>query len=821
MKNIIITIALFFITANFNLLFPQSFSLYQGCGMEEVTTSPGSSGSLIGGYLKPHRTDIDTSGTTPPEAKFHILVVFVQFSNETQAAGHWPINDEPDYMDDLFATSKNPTGDYWGRYNENSAMLSDWFQEVSKGRMHVTGRAVNIILDHPDWWYNANGGINTMNEEIYEKLKHPSLGIIWTDYDLWAPPVGGVFRYKADKYVDMIFRIHRSRNDTLLGGYSGIAMLGGSEYMIDSTNQIKINGGFADIGSGLSIQPRGIATKEAVFGFARHEYGHYLFGSGHNSIGIMGAGDMFFTPWEQLKLGYFDPIIADYGTENEYNLADYSSYYSDGEILKVELSSSSDFLLIANRMKDSKYDVAMLGDTSRGSPFLNVGDYGKGLYIYHSMGGFNHPSAMDQECADGLFNWTQDGYGVADWEPPTNTPWLPVFVTTAVTRSNDDGSFANAYGTTAYGKDGRNVLGKRTDDIVEGKWFSIGKMHTTQGGEGFDRLFTIAQQNWTSREHFGDRWDAWDLGYNQVFSPYSSPATHTSSNGSSGVFIYYESIDHGVANIKVYRDGYNNLDEDEILELTPPSRPMGVQIENCDEGSIYNGWLRPKITWLHNLEPDMERGGGFVPEYKRYKIYRSIGAGMNSLVPDAYRYPENVYSHIATVDIGSNLTPTYIDTSLLSICNSQPDASCPPVCWVEIPVRYRIQAVDKHDDLSNLSEFAYTNAYINDPEGGNEEEDSPPGFNQSDIPTVFDLKQNFPNPFNPSTNIQFDIPKDVFVSIKVYDMLGREVAELVNEVKYGGRYIVGFNGSNLASGIYYYKIKAGNFEQTRRMVLIK
>lgn len=88
-------------------------------------------------------------------------------------------------------------------------------------------------------------------------------------------------------------------------------------------------------------------------------------------------------------------------------------------------------------------------------------------------------------------------------------------------------------------------------------------------------------------------------------------------------------------------------------------------------------------------------------------------------------------------------------------------------------------------------------------------------------PKEFALNQNYPNPFNPTTNIQYDIPNDVLVSIKVYDMLGREVAELVNEVKNAGRYIVGFNGSNLSSGIYYYKIKAGSFEQTRRMVLIK
>ncbi|MCB0722499.1 MAG: T9SS type A sorting domain-containing protein [Ignavibacteriae bacterium] len=92
---------------------------------------------------------------------------------------------------------------------------------------------------------------------------------------------------------------------------------------------------------------------------------------------------------------------------------------------------------------------------------------------------------------------------------------------------------------------------------------------------------------------------------------------------------------------------------------------------------------------------------------------------------------------------------------------------------------------------------------------------------QNEVPEKYELSQNYPNPFNPSTNIQFDLPKEGLVSLKIYDMLGREVAALVNEFRNAGRYIIGFNGSRLASGVYYYKLKAGNFEQTKRMVLIK
>jgi hypothetical protein len=85
----------------------------------------------------------------------------------------------------------------------------------------------------------------------------------------------------------------------------------------------------------------------------------------------------------------------------------------------------------------------------------------------------------------------------------------------------------------------------------------------------------------------------------------------------------------------------------------------------------------------------------------------------------------------------------------------------------------------------------------------------------------FHLFQNYPNPFNPVTNLEFGISELGFVSLKVYDMLGIETATLVNEKKEPGKYSVVFDGSNLSSGIYYYKLTAGSFSETKIMVLLK
>ena len=88
-------------------------------------------------------------------------------------------------------------------------------------------------------------------------------------------------------------------------------------------------------------------------------------------------------------------------------------------------------------------------------------------------------------------------------------------------------------------------------------------------------------------------------------------------------------------------------------------------------------------------------------------------------------------------------------------------------------------------------------------------------------PKEFSLAQNYPNPFNPSTTISYTLPIAGLVSLKVYDVLGNEVATLVNEEKTAGNYEVNFNASNLSSGTYIYKISAGDFVQTKKMILMK
>ncbi|MBI5472137.1 MAG: T9SS type A sorting domain-containing protein [Ignavibacteriae bacterium] len=91
----------------------------------------------------------------------------------------------------------------------------------------------------------------------------------------------------------------------------------------------------------------------------------------------------------------------------------------------------------------------------------------------------------------------------------------------------------------------------------------------------------------------------------------------------------------------------------------------------------------------------------------------------------------------------------------------------------------------------------------------------------NEFPTAFALYQNYPNPFNPSTTIKFDLPRASPVSIKLYNILGQEVATLLNEDREAGRHSLVFNAANLASGIYFSRLQAGSFSDAKKLILLK
>ena len=113
------------------------------------------------------------------------------------------------------------------------------------------------------------------------------------------------------------------------------------------------------------------------------------------------------------------------------------------------------------------------------------------------------------------------------------------------------------------------------------------------------------------------------------------------------------------------------------------------------------------------------------------------------------------------------------------------------------------------DYLSKLNNLLQNNFGIN-----NEEK-------EQIIPKEYSLYQNYPNPFNPTTTIKFDLPKDGLITLEIYDILGRRITTLINENRSAGSYEQTLNASSLASGVYIYKLQAGDFVASKKMILLK
>ncbi len=202
-----------------------------------------------------------------------------------------------------------------------------------------------------------------------------------------------------------------------------------------------------------------------------------------------------------------------------------------------------------------------------------------------------------------------------------------------------------------------------------------------------------------------------------------------------------------------------------------PLAPQNLQVTR----SLNN---HPYLTWSANTEPDFDH----------YIVEKAYQGGWTTL---------------------SQTTNTYFEDPNETYCTAPP----PQVCDGERTVTYHVSAVDKHPYTSLPSEVK-TNVT-----GGYPPDKAVAQI--SEMPGKYELGQNYPNPFNPSTSITYSLKNPEFVTLKIFDMLGREVAELVNENKPEGKYTVEFNSGDLPSGIYIYKLDAGKFSDMKKMLLIK
>jgi len=822
MKKLIIIILISIIQIlNYNYKsYSQSVNGFFDCGMPN-TISLNPRTDPFRGLIKPCTTEWNGPNMSDSNAYFPVLVVFVQFADDPSYApfGSWPLGQAPLYLDSMIATEKNMNSNtpWWEKYNISTEAISSQWMEISRGKFHVISPGIDgkgafsVVLGNASNYQTEQ----EMNQAIWVELHRQGL-IDWTAYDKWSFNFqDGRFYNTGDGYVDMIYKIHRARGRGPMqdnDGYSALTANGSGSCLVDTVNNITANYSFSEIGSGFTVSYRALKAQYLLTTF--HEHGHFCLMGGHiqNSRVAYGIGlEGFFSPYDMILSGYMTPQVATFGANN--SLGDYSSRNnnSQGEILKVLIDNYNDeYFLLANRRKVSKWDRVVLGDSAQINPYNDNSEIGKGMYIYHLKNGVHFPQSIndtvqDMECADGYWEWelkSTGGIAKVPYECFQSGEVWRVYQKKTVLYTNDPSTLGGLKpdGRSNYGNpnpwgDDLSFFYRYNNSGWCNRW-TTGKFTNSQCGLNVDRLFTTDEDIIDNFNNGGDRYDAWNVGYNEVFSPYSSPNTFSWSNDTTGIFIYYDGLNGNTANIKIYRatEFGGETDLADILQYTPPSRPMGLKVAytECVDEVKY-----PVLTWNHNMEPDMIQGEK--EDQKRYKIYRAYN--QIGTVPSDYL-------DVADILININDSPTWTDFGTYAFC----ETGTGPIN----SIRYKIQAVDNTDWASVFSDFvSASTAYI---ERGNSKGSLIKNNNEI---KEYKLSQNYPNPFNPTTKINFAIPKSGFVTLKIYDILGREIKTLVNEIKQAGNYTVDFNASEFSSGVYFYRLEAGAFSETKRMLMIK
>jgi len=262
-----------------------------------------------------------------------------------------------------------------------------------------------------------------------------------------------------------------------------------------------------------------------------------------------------------------------------------------------------------------------------------------------------------------------------------------------------------------------------------------------------------------------------------------------------------DQINNNVIEKYCYQDDLSNCDKygglytwNEAMKYAT----SGVKVE----GICPNGWHLPTLDELKELQSAVNNDGNSLKEIGQGQG-TGIGAGTNTsgfsaLLSGSRGFNSQSYyfSHLrvyiwlwSSTDYDATYTNVlelgFSDSNILLYLNGKQAA-------------FSVRCL-KGDGITTVSDDA----------------------NQKEVPAEFSISQNYPNPFNPSTKIKYQISADGKVSLKVFDLLGKEIATLVNDYKSPGSYSVDFDGKNLPSGIYYYIIQVNEYVEAKKMILIK
>lgn len=562
----------------------------------------------------------------PSEGTINALIVFAEFPDDNYDINNtkWVKGNAPQNMSN-WIDQTSPT----------QGSLTHYFNEMSGNKLHLIGKVVHVVAPHTRDWYLSNYTTNrrgNIHKEIIQQLDST-----WNfaEFDNWDFVTDYTHDNIADTYVDMIIFVWRNiekdypeaqRNTILtnLNFTSNFGDLGyaGTEFNVDSgLRKIRMDyGGYSSIPLGSGVTVRNYLTEDP-FKNAVHEFSHYLIGdnSYHNGFGFWGMVSAWGTrsyianAFERYRLGW----VADSTTYTISNSTQtltnrtLSDFVTGRNAYRFVINSSpQEYFFIENHQKTSYWE--------NNAPFWGSqsGTVENGIYVIRNVGApsYSDPySWLQLISADGRFNW--------EVNQSTTNPWgsgqLPVFKQLAPNR--DSGYHDNQWIPFSYG-------GLPSPDAIH---------YTEQNG--------IPVQDVRFQ---GDGKDAFRIGYNQVFSPWSNPNNQRTTSQTTPFGFEITNFSNGVYTLNIYVNTSQNAS---------PSKPQNIRTSGLNS--------EPTISWDANAEQDISS----------YKVYRSVNDGLYQLIAD-------------------NVTTTSITDNLNSIIGTLQN------------VKYKVQAKDNQNLLSVFSE---------------------------------------------------------------------------------------------------------------------
>ena len=677
------------------------------------------------------------SGTTgfilPSAGTINALIIFAQFPDDDFQTGSslWPKGKAPADMDKWV----NQT---WTN-NPIQGSLTHYFNDMSFDKFKFTGRAVSVIAPHTRQWYlNRHLTRGDIHKEIILKIDST---MDFAEFDNWTCTYDLHHLNRPDGIVDLIIFIWRNISKDLpdeqdisdsLHFSNDCGSIGGSDFTVDNGLRIIRTG---NLTSGTTIRNY-LPDRNQAFRIVVHEIAHFIMGGNnyHNGFGFWGMLSSYgirsivANTFERTRLGWIKPryISADSaGTIRNIKLSDYAT---TGEALCLEIDPAhGQYFYIENHQDISFWETK-----------FTFGDIAKGLYLIRQdkttpslNDGTPNSSYLQLISAEGRFDWKVSRQVKNPWGNSPST--LPVF---------------------------RKVQPDRTGGYTPLDYIPYTLKNASQSVSPI--YFTENANNNAVQDvaYEGSSKDPFNIGYNQVFTPWSNPDSYNFYRNPTVFGFKIDSLERGIFSLDVFV--HTSVD-------APPSKPIGL---TADVDSVSHS---AKLTWQPNLEPDLSL----------YEVSRSEG---------------NLWKVI-----GTTKDTVFTDDSLSS--------------YGKLNVGYRIRAKDLQNLYSVYSDVSSIILMPNQKIAGT---DGKPAAIE------YKLYQNYPNPFNPLTTIKYSIPEASSVTLKVYDILGREITTLVNEKQPAGNYSIKFNGYRLSSGVYFYKIvavpesgQAGNFISTKKFIVLK